>query len=258
MNDLRSNFSDRYFFSLLQSPSKQNISKENAYFSSLLYFLLEIQDSYEFVENFCKLSASIQNCNLGKIEGIYSCYHQLPASSKIQSLYRSKHMPAIYYVLERVRYAIEKRFNYIVSSPSGILSDLSEGDFPMDQIAHSTIYLKNILSGYIGMPYKKYYDSKAHLIPNTLRNKSVRDITDAFFKYFIPDVLISDMKEMYLQDALLSSESNNKIYYGINQILEFASAPTEDAWHLCDDQLVVSQLTSYGANVILKYFNIIK
>lgn len=107
------------------------------------------------------------------------------------------------------------------------------------------------------MDHQIQYDPKAHLISKILLEKTPQEIFTAFLKYFSIDILVKDIKEMYLQEAMLSPEKGNKIYYSINQIFELLSFPLDKGWDLIDDHEIVSQLTSDGVLKILKYFNVI-
>ncbi|MBM3207428.1 MAG: hypothetical protein FJZ57_02325 [Chlamydiae bacterium] len=257
LENVRNSFSDIFFYSLLSPFNSSSLSREGALFSAFLVFLMDKESSEDFIECCSKLSVSIQNCHLGKKEAIYIAYHQLPSEYKYKSESGIISSPSIEFLHDKIRDVLEKRFYHIVSGDQTLLSDITGCPKSIPELAHNSNYVKNIICPIVGMDHQIQYDPKAHLISKILLEKTPQEIFTAFLKYFSIDILVKDIKEMYLQEAMLSPEKGNKIYYSINQIFELLSFPLDKGWDLIDDHEIVSQLTSDGVLKILKYFNVI-
>ena len=216
--------SNEYLRSLFELPEKQEdpVSVETAYFFAILKKILDTSNEREEdallspqEEMLVKVACGIQNCPTGRAEGISSTYLMLiPLESQYQNCQAvglSSQVKAWQFIWLIVHKLILEK----LSSPGPLMLAYS-GQLDPSQIAHYTLFLKNMIGQMLGISQTIEFDRYSGLLPVELIQKTREDLTTIFYQHVPPGEFTIVLQKAF---QALSLEQKQQIAHSATELL---------------------------------------
>jgi hypothetical protein len=243
-----SSLSDPYFSGLLELSSEE-VSIPEAQLRAILHWLLLINSDIregeifsEREETLIKLGISIQHCTTGKKEGIALAYAQLPIANRYQAQGLQGETPEEVTAKKFFVDFVQKMLSEQFSGTNALMQELV-GTTDVQQVAHHTIYLKNLIGQCVGLPHKVTFDQHAGLLYDKLIARSREEVLEIFFRHMTPNILVQ---------ALMKEVNSNWRHY--QKFLEPFSSKEQvsSGWDWDDDLGIPTKLNTLGALHLLQ------
>ena len=112
-------------------------------------------------------------------------------------------------------------------------SNISIGQDPYAQLAHTSLYLKNLIGKKVGLNHQITFDINAEIIKDELLNRSPEDVLNLFYKNFTPSYLVYRLEKVINRDV----KQVKSLFNDLSKILENSgsSLGIEQIWKIDDD-----------------------
>lgn len=147
-------------------------------------------------EMLLKLSASIQNCVVGKKEGIRDAYYAfVPSEYHVEKLRGKtsdeKLQPAKQYLFT----FFQKYMNSLISEATPLMKELVVNETLLSaQLAHQSLYVKNFIGKRIGLVHSLEFDPYAFCTSYELRARSLKETLEIVFGHITPKTFARAVK----------------------------------------------------------------
>jgi hypothetical protein len=153
------------FKNILQEPEKENVSLNKAMFSSILAYIYDQpltsstgQLLTERDKAVMMFSESVQNCRVGKIEGLRMMYTMLDPKYKFNVAEQDS--SAVSFAKGVVRSFFEQKIHFMISSTTPFTRELTDTQpgTAIPQLAHQSRYIRNKIFPQLGLPCTLEFD----------------------------------------------------------------------------------------------------
>ena len=143
------------------------------------------------------VAASIQNCYAGQDEGIAGVYHWLLAEKQsIEGGIAPNHeygsssaKDLLYlYLVPKIQKEVLK-METLLSTENPMMRELISDEDAFNQLAHQSLYLKNLIGEDLHLEHTLILDQHAGFIDKALREKSRGEVLQVFFKHYTLNLL---------------------------------------------------------------------
>jgi len=200
------NIQSEFLLSLIDmEPEDGIVNTISAYFKSII---ASIQSKPSTIprgspltqreEALLKASCSIRNCKAGKTESIVDYYNLLPNEFKYTIVNNESDLSKMR-MRSFINDVIQKKMLSMFMRDAPFLRELTRSQGPVPQLAHVSIYAKNMLAPHIGMFHEIEFDLHTQVLGGGLLSRTPRSAMEVFFRHFRLDDLISDLQKEFEQ-----------------------------------------------------------
>lgn len=257
-------FSDLYnnivlgSFTTMKVEPKDVVSADFAKYMAISKYLYD--QSNETAENallsaqeelLLTISTSIRGCSKGKKEGSTLYYNNLPAEYKYHSQ-ENANTPDVEKALEYVQRSIQDTLNSLFSSDNAMMKELTGESGAIQQLAHSSTFIKNRIGPRVGFAHELTFDPHTHTLYDSLVEKSLEDTLNIFYKHATPSRFIQELQNQFSRDKM----SMKSLITWLNDLIETKlgkAAMDYDTIWVCDEEFTTASfsLTDEGARKVL-------
>jgi hypothetical protein len=251
--ELCNNLLSPYFLELLNHPCQALNALDKSYFCAILSYIYSLSDIASQDEFFTPrecaaltVSESIQNCMVGKEEGITAFYFRLDPQFQYRSSLESEDLPYVAKVKTTCVRLVQQKALDLLSSDNEMMRQMCglQGDIP--QLAHHCLYVKNMIARHIGISHQLRFDPSTELLSDILLSRSPSQLLKIFYHHMNLDSIAKDIKS-YVQR--LSDEEKSEFFNGVNQM--FQNAYALDSLWIVDENTGDYFLSDEGALRVL-------
>lgn len=253
LHGLCTNLKDGFFAELFSSALPDEVPIQRAYPFAILGYILAQSNNppeagglseQEYV--LLAFSSSVQNCSKGKLEGLIGFYNRLDKPSQyaigpaeantIEQL--TSHMP------DQIRRLMEEDF----SGHNHMMREMTStaADRDVSQLAHQSIYLKNMLGVHLGLRDAVEFDIYSQCISRILSQKNLNKLAEIFFRHFTVDRVIEKVKEYYAAQVKEGGAPDMALYNASNDWLQLEGDKLTDAWDIGVVRIVPTTIGAIG------------
>jgi len=100
----------------------------------------------------------------------------------------------------------------------------------INQLAHQSLYVKNLLFSHVGMEHELQFDSNAGVLYDALVMKDLKSVFQIFCQHVNPNVIIDQVK---IQFDRADDEKKAHLFNGFNELTS-PNIPSSLVWNISD------------------------
>ena len=262
LDRLCTNLKDGFFAELFSSALPDEVPIQRAYPFAIVGYILAQSNNppeagrlseQEYV--LLAFSSSVQNCSKGKLEGLIGFYNLLDKPS--QYAIGPAEAEPIKQLAVDIEYQIRRLMGEDFSGHNHMMREMTStaADRDVSQLAHQSIYLKNMLGVHLGLRDAVEFDVYSECISSTLSEKNLNKLAEIFFRHFTVDRVIEKVKQYYAAQVKEGGAPDMALYNASNDWLQLEGDKLTDAW---DIEVVPIVPTTIGAIGILHKLGILE
>ncbi len=265
LHGLCTNLKDGFFAELFSSALPDEVPIQRAYPFAILGYILAQSNNppeagglseQEYV--LLAFSSSVKNCSKGKLEGLIGFYNLLDKPSQY-AMGSAEAQP-----IEQLAVDIEDQIRRLMeddfSGHNHMMREMTstEADRDVPQLAHQSIYLKNMLGVHLGLRDAVEFDVYSECISSTLSEKNLNKLAEIFFRHFTVDRVIEKVKQYYAAQVKEGGAPDMALFNASICWLQLECDKLTDAWDIPLSPTVPTVPTTIGAIGILHKLGILE
>ncbi len=254
-NLLKANFSQPFLINLLKikGEKKEEVPPVNALFFAIMHYLSKLSDVVEpekllspREEALLKMSASIQNCSVGQSEGISLAYEYLPVEYRYGADVAEGNATPEKKATAYLDTLVQSQLENLLSDDNSMMKEMVGTVGPVDQLAHQSRYLKNLIGPSIGLQHRLTFDPYTFTLFDPLIQRDLPQTLEIFYRHFTPELLVKALLQNVNRTLEEDTKESRALY---NNLYEWLG--DSEGWELSDKDKPI--LTEVGAmNLLIK------
>jgi hypothetical protein len=231
------NLQDPLFIQILNTSSFDRAPMMQAYLHAYIAFIMSLSDERgpqdvlsEREQALLMMSASIQNCPTGKMEGVVLAYHLLPEKYRYGACHHDAELPVVQETKRYLRALVSSLMIRLCSADNAMMKEMTGVPADIKQLAHQSLYVKNLLFSHVGMEHELQFDSNAGVLYDTLVMKSIKEVLHIFSQHLNPSVIIDEVKNQFDRTT---DTKKAYLFNGFNEIVS-QNIPLSQMWNISD------------------------
>lgn len=256
--NLCTNLKDPFFLSLFSNDKSTEWNAKEMSFQCILHYFSHLPDVAsgesaltEREETLLKFSESVKDCRTGKEEGLITFYQHLPKEYKFTHSSQNSLNPNIVKAKISIFSVMENYVNDLISTASPFMLELTGLETDIPQLAHHSLYVKNVLRAFFPISHQLTFDFHTMLLSDALVTHKPIDIASIFQKH----CKVADLIDR-LQKNFASTDASEGLFTAYSELLS-ETLSKQIAWTVDDETMAVT-LSDKGAFHLLLESGLIK